>query len=273
MKLLIRVAAAVAASLITVFSATAAVAVGTLDQHAEPSFVNAAFAQQNSKLAQTFTPSVSGTLDQVMLRLAKNGSPGTLNIDIFETAGGMPTGSSLASATFSDSTSGLSGSYTNFDIVFTSPASLVAGMKYAIVLDAPSALTTMIMNPNYNPMNPFMGGPQYSFVYNYYMWSYGADQAQNGNRLDNGSVSWNATANQDYYFATYMTEVSPPTSSTTAASQTAAPSTSEDAELANTGAMSSDWVLPEVLLGTLFGLAVVLGGVQLRRSVSHSRVD
>lgn len=76
MHKLLRWAVAPVTALAVWFVTPAAFAVGTIDQHAEPTFVNAGLAQQNSQLAQTFTPSVSGTLDQVTLRLAKNGSPG-----------------------------------------------------------------------------------------------------------------------------------------------------------------------------------------------------
>jgi hypothetical protein len=83
---------------------------------------------------QTFTPSVTGTLDKVDINLFCSGCTGTtpnLTLSLRATSGGLPTGSDLASATISGFNSGSAAYYT---ATFASPPTLTAGTQYALVI-------------------------------------------------------------------------------------------------------------------------------------------
>lgn len=267
MKTAVRIAAGVFSLVLVALGASTAFAAGTIDQHAEPGFVNGGFVQQSSPMAQTFTPSVSGTLDQVMLRLGVDGDPGTLNIDIFATAAGLPTGSSLASATFPSSTPGLSGSYANFEIVFTTPPILVAGTQYVIVLTAPDATPNTFINPGYDPMRPWMGPPYFTSE-NKFMWQYGADQLTAANRVVGAGASWTVSSGEDFYFATYMTEPAPETepepdtssggSGNGTGENPTTVSTSLNLQLANTGSAETTLIPLTASIVVIFGTALLL---------------
>jgi len=83
---------------------------------------------------QTFTPSVTGTLTQIDVNLFCSGCTGTipnLTLSVRATAGGLPTGADLASATINGFNSGSSAYYT---AAFAVPLSVTAGTQYALVV-------------------------------------------------------------------------------------------------------------------------------------------
>lgn len=267
MKTTVRIAAGVFSLVLLALGASTAFAAGTIDQHAEPGFINAGFVEHSTPMAQTFTPSVSGTLDQVMLRLGVDGDPGTLNIDIFATSAGVPTGSSLASATFPSSTPGLSGSYTNFEIVFATPAQLVVGTQYAIVLTAPNAIAQTIPMPFWNPATSTTEIMYYT-IEKKYMWSFGADQAAAGTKVTGSGSSWTVSGGEDFYFATYMTEPAPETepepgtssggSGNGTGENPTTVSTSSNLQLANTGSAETTLIPLTASIVLIFGTALLL---------------
>lgn len=97
--------------------------------------------------AQTFVPGVSGQLDQVSLPLRVVGNPDVpLTIEIRTTTGGEPTSTTIGGASVPQSSvmscACLATDFETFrwdDITLTSPAPVVAGTLYAIVLSAPGA--------------------------------------------------------------------------------------------------------------------------------------
>jgi uncharacterized repeat protein (TIGR01451 family) len=85
-------------------------------------------------LGQTFTPSVSGPLARVDLKLFCAGCTGTtpnLTVSVRATAAGLPTGADIASQTLTGFASGVSIWYT---VNFATPAVLASGTQYAIVI-------------------------------------------------------------------------------------------------------------------------------------------
>ena len=90
---------------------------------------------------QTFTAAMTGTLVQAGGELFCNGcgaTPPDLTLSVRATSAGLPTGADLASTTISGSAFA-SGSVTSFAATFSTPAALVAGTQYALILRPVSA--------------------------------------------------------------------------------------------------------------------------------------
>ena len=93
---------------------------------------------------QTFTPTVTGLLTRAELALFCSGCTGTtpnLTVSVRATSANVPTGADLGTGTITGFSSGTSQFYT---VVFSTPASLTAGTRYAIIVRptvAPSAGT------------------------------------------------------------------------------------------------------------------------------------
>lgn len=83
---------------------------------------------------QTFTPSVTGSLNKVDINLFCSGCTGTLpnlTVSLRATSGGLPTGADIASATITGFSSGASNFYT---ATFSTPPTVNAGTLYALVI-------------------------------------------------------------------------------------------------------------------------------------------
>lgn len=121
---------------------------------------------------QTFTTdSDTNYLTKVLLSLQKVGSPsGNINVSIYATSGGLPTGAALA--TKSISASAVNSSMSSHEFEFASPVSVSPSTVYAIVVSVPSG----------------DGG-------NNVQWGYaGSDSYAGGNRVEssNSGSSWSA---------------------------------------------------------------------------------
>jgi hypothetical protein len=138
----------IAAALVMLASASLAIAAptdapwiqpsGLLDQHQEVVEPITALSPLSSYLAQTFTAGISGSLETVELSLCLDLPPyytDTANVRIESVAGGFPSGTVLATAT---PVTLHNAPCEWIPFVFTSPAHVVAGMPYAIVMRAPS---------------------------------------------------------------------------------------------------------------------------------------
>jgi hypothetical protein len=130
---------AVAASLAgaLVLLAPGAASAGTLDQQQTDGSGMGVNATSTHSVGQTFTPGLSGKLDQVDLFLSKQTNPNNvLNVEIRDVAGtayNSPPGTAvLASASVAASAVPASGAFV--PIAFTAPASVAAGTRYAIVI-------------------------------------------------------------------------------------------------------------------------------------------
>jgi len=95
----------------------------------------------NRDIAQAFTAAENGSAPQVAILLAKVGNPSSgLTLRITNDASGKPSTSSLASSTIPPNSVGLTPSWIN--VSFSSPPTLVNGVKYWIVLDYNSHSST-----------------------------------------------------------------------------------------------------------------------------------
>ena len=91
---------------------------------------------ENYLVGQTFTPSVSHTIDKVRIKLFRVGSPGTLTVSIYATSGGVPTDGALATGTTNGNTLTTNTFGAFRDITLGAGASLSSGTMYAIVAEA-----------------------------------------------------------------------------------------------------------------------------------------
>lgn len=129
-------------------------ATGTLDQ--ENTATGTAFGQigtwdgdgsSPTLHAQTFVAGISGNLDQIDIPLRVVGNPGVpLTVEIRTTSGGQPTATTIGGASVAQasvqSCACLMSDFSTFrwdSITLTSPAPVVAGAMYALVLSAPGA--------------------------------------------------------------------------------------------------------------------------------------
>jgi hypothetical protein len=123
---------------------------------------------------QTFTAGVSGSLSRVDLDLFCSGCTGTtpnLTVSIRATSGNVPTGSDLAVATIPGFNSG-SGGY--FSANFSTPATLAAGTKYAVIIRAasdPSAGSYAYVCSCSSNSNPYSGGQRVTSTNSGSSWS------------------------------------------------------------------------------------------------------
>lgn len=86
---------------------------------------------------QTFTPSLAYTATSVRLKVY-SGTPGTININLYATSAGKPTGASIATASANSSSFDADpGSFFTFDLDV--PVALSSGVQYAIVVEPVSA--------------------------------------------------------------------------------------------------------------------------------------
>ena len=94
-------------------------------------------------MGQTFTPSVTDVLGEVSILMYQWLGSGQVTMSIYDTASGLPTGSSLASAAVPALPAGSSvsdcASISPTLVTFTSPAHLTAGHQYAFTLETSSA--------------------------------------------------------------------------------------------------------------------------------------
>jgi hypothetical protein len=182
------IASSVAAALL--FGVTASASAGTLDQQ-QTAFDFDAGVTSSESLAQTFTPGITGRLDQVDLVLDKFFGPvQPINIELRNVTGGLPVDAVLA--TTSIPASAIGGTAALVPATFSAPASVTAGTPYAIV--AWTADTT----GNYGwslqqSTNPYQGGA-----------------ALNSQASPPGN-DWNGPPGDDQAFKTYVVP-SPPAS-------------------------------------------------------------
>lgn len=147
-------------------------------------------------MAQTFIPSVNGTLKKFYLHVRRFDFQTGGNV-VFEVkavdGSNKPTGSALASQSVADTSLGNADNVSNLLVTFTTPATLVSGTTYAVVISFPNA----------------SGAARYDLI----MHS-GADANIYANgrawkSTDSGST-WgdhSSGANADIGFVTYMEEI------------------------------------------------------------------
>ena len=104
------------------------------DQQSSGSVTGASSSDAGSQSGQTFTAGVSGLLTRIDIsELSRGvGFGGSLTLNVLDAPSGMPVGSAIASQAIPDSSVPLS--YGQVTFAFSSPASIVAGRKYAFAL-------------------------------------------------------------------------------------------------------------------------------------------
>ena len=118
-------------------TAVAAVPVGTLDQQQTDTSWNAL--GLGVAVAQTFTAGAPGTLTTVGVNIQlydTNASDFHVTGKIYETSGGLPTGSPLVTMTINT----LVSTHTWYLFTFPTPPTSVAGTQYALVLEPASSM-------------------------------------------------------------------------------------------------------------------------------------
>jgi hypothetical protein len=134
----------------------------------------------NARIAQTFTAAHTGTVARAEVALNKEASGGPFSMQILDTnSSGVPVNGVLGSATVPDSS--VPDGNTTLVGTFSSPASVVAGHLYALVVSRPDDwfLTDRhgdpcpgeeIYSPDQtSPFQPPMGPVQYDFVYSLFV--------------------------------------------------------------------------------------------------------
>jgi hypothetical protein len=181
---------------------------GTLDQSQTSAPSSASF-YGSFRSVQTFTAGRTGQLDQVDLSLEKDCDRNGVTVQIRTVSGdGTPTNTTLATAAIPDAR--IPSTPPQFvSVTFTSPASVAAGTKYAIVLSAPTATPC--------PVTAFPP----------YWWGFAdGNPYPPGQRLSSsdGGMNWNFTST-DHSFKTYVADPPPPPPPPPPASDTDPPET------------------------------------------------
>jgi hypothetical protein len=87
---------------------------------------------------QTFTPIVTHTLREVVIKAYRDGSPGTCQVDLYETSGGEPTGAVKATGTFDADVLTTDSAGEEVHVPMSS-YELLEGVKYAAVVKGTAA--------------------------------------------------------------------------------------------------------------------------------------
>ena len=242
--LVVKVALGIAVGTITLFSATIAQAVGTVDVQvlSTQSGQYTGGANANARNAQTFIAGASGQLDRATVYIQRTNSVGTVYVEIWatQTVGGViePVGPALASQAVAEASIGTS--FSNVVVDFSSPATIVSGTSYALVLRAPGAGATCGM-----------------MCQTSYYWAQESNSIS-GQSTDSGDqgVSWGGQASYDHVFATFVTPASSPSPSSSS-SPSSTPVSTAAPTLVTTGA-------PDIrLLAVLPAFAVAVGTLML----------
>lgn len=132
----------------SLFSATAANAVGNLDQQFTSGGSYSSYGALSSTIlrGQSFTAGSNGLLDRITIDMRKTGNPGVINGSLYLASNGVPSGSPLAVTTVNE-TDVSSSSVTSVIFDFSSPATVTAGTSYVFVLAAPNAVSGGMMSP------------------------------------------------------------------------------------------------------------------------------
>ena len=111
-----------------------AAAATVADQQSSGSVAGASSSDAGSQSGQTFTAGVSGLLTRIDISELSRGAGfgGSLTLNVLDAPSGMPVGSAIASQAIPASSVPLS--YGQVTFAFSSPASIVAGRKYAFAL-------------------------------------------------------------------------------------------------------------------------------------------
>jgi hypothetical protein len=163
---------------------------GTLDQQ-QTAFNEDAGVFTTQSDAQTFTAGITGELDEADLVLSKVGdAPATVNVEIRSTSAGKPTASVLASGTVA--TSGLGEDAAFVPVVFATPAPVMAGTQYALVVYSPGMAGNAVGWSAQGTGDPYSGGEVFI----------------SGDPLPPGA-NWGGFSFEDFEFKTFVVPAPP----------------------------------------------------------------
>jgi hypothetical protein len=171
----------------------ASASAGTLDQQQTDALGFPLGVDKTQSVAQTFTPNLTGGIDQVDLHLGKISFPSApLTVEIRNVSAGLPGNAVLASGSVaaSDVPPDIAAAFT--PVNFAAPAPVSAGIQYAIVAysSTPSGMNYVWRDSG--TINPYAGGVGVFAV------------------SSPPSTAWNSLA-QDLAFRTYVVPPLPPT--------------------------------------------------------------
>jgi hypothetical protein len=149
-------------------------------EYYETGYTGSFDAQDETWLAQTFTPSVSHRITTVKLYLERTGSPGDLTVGIRNTSGDAPTGADLCYETVDGDLLADSLAWVEFDM--GAGYDLIAGTKYAIVIRCPNGGVSdwILWGSDASATSTYAGG-----------WHY---------ESTNSGVDWSGITYFDFYF-------------------------------------------------------------------------
>jgi hypothetical protein len=130
----------VSVALLLWLPATSAAAAPAADQSHSGAATWAYGVDASQYMGQTFTPSVSDVLSQVSVKIYYWNNSGPVTMKIYDTAGGLPTGTALASQLVTGIPTGSTWAgcdgLSPVTVTFSSPATLVSGTPYAFTLES-----------------------------------------------------------------------------------------------------------------------------------------
>jgi hypothetical protein len=183
-----RIGSVAGVAAVLVLGLASSASAGTLDQQ-QTAFDYDAGIGSTQSIAQTFTPGISGKLDRIDLLLDHLASPtASVNVQIRDASSAGPGSTVLASNSIPAASIGTAAAFV--PVTFASPASVTAGMQYAIV--AYSA----------DPSNDYGWGVK---VANAYPGGTGFDAPDSP---PNASTAWNMDSG-DQAFKTYVVTPTP----------------------------------------------------------------
>lgn len=138
-------------------------------------------------LAQTFTPALAHRITSVKLKLYRAGSPGTMNVSIRATSGGVPTGGDLCLGTINGNSLTTSTGGAWYEIPL-SGYDLQAGVKYAIVCICPNGDYGNVVYWRMDNSSPTYSGGNYC-------------------TSANGGVGWSQVTTRDFMFEDWGEEI------------------------------------------------------------------
>jgi hypothetical protein len=192
-RIFVVASAALAALLL---GAAASASAGTLDQQQTNSGNSIALTTDQSG-AQTFTAGISGMLDQADLKLFKQDTPPPfVTVEIRNTSAGSPGATVLATSTIpasAVSTNSVVGAFAS--ATFAAPASVIAGVQYALVAWSPGG-----------------GGGAYYWLFDQgdpTPYAGGMQWGTNEPVPPSPVGSWGPNYNNDYAFKTYVVPTPP----------------------------------------------------------------
>ena len=199
----------------------------------------------NDAAGTTFTAGITGSLTSIDIPLLWIYTSDNLQVSIYATSSGRPTGSALAVQIISPAALASVASGGTLSVTFTSPATVQSGTGYAFVLDFPSCSSSAQAS-----MATVTSVPGRAFIYK------------------QGSAAWNSYAPTGINFTTYVEAPAPQNTPSATPSVTTSPSATPAGQLANTG---SDLVEATLLWGSLGTVFLGLGaGLNARHNTRRS---